>query len=148
MPRRTVAWLAIAALCSGCVAYVPMRGGTPPLQRGTVVRATLSSPAEVPLTNVTARSVQVVDGEVVESNGDELVLSALWLRSTNGVEHKGIGETVSVSWQGLAQVEVRRISAVRTGLLAGVLALVAILANAALSGGGGEEPPPPPPPPL
>ncbi len=141
-------WLAVAVLCGGCVAYVPVREGAPPLQRGAVVRATLSSPAEVPLTNITARGVQVVEGEVVESNGEELVLSALWLRSTNGAEHRGIGETVNVAWQGIAQVEVRRLSAVRTGLLAGVLALFAVLANAALIGGGGEEPPPPPPPPL
>jgi hypothetical protein len=99
------------------------------------------------LINLTANNVVQVDGEVVRWEEDRLVLSAWWLRGANGIEHRGIGETVNIPRGFLGSVERKQVSVARTGVLVGVIALLAVLAQASLGGGGGPEGPGGGPPP-
>lgn len=140
--RRTLAGLVLGELALvtvGCVAYVPVDGTAVAPRLGTEVRAHLSTPQSITLTNVTANNVVEVDGEVVRWEEDRVVLSAWWLRAGNGIEHKGIGETVNIERSSLGNVEKKTVSVVRTGAFVGFVALFAVLAQAALGGGGGPE---------
>lgn len=151
MIPRTVRYAALVGTLvagSGCYVYVPLKSSTPPPVRGAAVRARLAEPGRFRLTDVTAENVSSVDGEVVEWNADRLVLSAFWVRSNSGLEHKGVGETVVLPRTTIATVERKQISLARSSALAGGIALLAVLANAAFIGGGGVEPPPGPPPPT
>jgi len=133
---------------AGCFAYAPVSDGRPLPARGAAVRVHLTQPESFRLSTVTADRIVEVQGEVVEWNLDRLSVSAWWLRSVVGTEHRAIGETLVIPRGDLARLEHKRFSIHRSVGLTGVLLIVTILVNSAFEGGGGEPPPPPPPPPL
>lgn len=142
---RKLLVLCLVAL-TGCYTYAPARGA--PAVRGMSVRAQLAAPMDFRLTELTANNVVSVTGEVVRQDPDTLVLSAQWLRAQSGYQFPASGETIVIPADRLADVERRRISAVRSaaivaaGALAGVL-FVTILEGGGGGGGTGRNPPTP-----
>jgi hypothetical protein len=134
--------LACSVVGSGCFHYVPL--SEPPTQ-GMPVRAHLEPPVEVDLTHVTARSVVRVQGEVVASHPDQLVLSAFHIWGDNGLDWYADGETVRLPASSVALLELKRLSGRRTVLAAvGLVAasyLVQATLRAAVGGGEGGGPP-------
>jgi hypothetical protein len=142
--RATIASGLIAL--TGCYSYAPIAGGHP--ARGTQVRARLSTPEDLALTEVTVASVVSFDAEVVRSGEDSLVVSAVALRSQSGVEFAGSGETLAIPASSVASLEERRFSLLRSSVLivaAGTAAslLFAALGSIAAGGGGGKPDPNP-----
>ena len=131
---------------TGCYSYVPLAGSFPP--RGTQVRASLSTPENVALRDVTVSNVVLLDAEVVRSDQDSLVLSAMSLRSGSGTDYPAAGETVSIPASSVQSLETRRFSPLRSSVLIVAAGAAAALVFAALgtvdSGGGGGKPGPRP----
>ncbi len=132
-----VALVTMVIQATGCYSYVVVNSGAPLPSTGAEVRAHLTEPGRFRLTNITAENVVRVDGEVVRWGPDQLVLSAFWLRSRGGLEHKGVGETVVIPRTRIATLERKQVSAVRSGGFIGVTILLAALVTAAFGGGGG-----------
>jgi len=149
MRRRLFVPIVVAGIAgSGCFSYQSVPRELPLPDRGASVRAHLSEPGRFRLFDVTAENVVRVDGEVVGWSTDSLIMSAWWLQSGSGLEHKGVGETVALNRSALTAVERKRFSVARSGALVGVIALLSVLAGATVEavGAGSSNPPGPVPP--
>jgi hypothetical protein len=136
--------LALSLGASGCFQYVPVEGVPP---QGTPVRAGLSRPVAIELSDLTANNIVEVRGEIVAGQSEEIVLSAFALRAANEFEYPGRGQTVSLPRDAVARLEQKRISVSRTALAtAGLVGLgyLVQLALKAVGGGGGGDPGGPP----
>lgn len=147
--RVLTAALFVGSLAA-CYKYVPVHANPAPheLRQGTAVRVQLSEPGQFKLTELIADNVFVVDGELVRVDQDALVLSAFWLRTGTGYEHKGIGETVIIPLETIAALERKAVSFWKTAGLAGGWVALSVLGIVALTSGGEGSPgggPPPPP---
>ena len=142
--RATVAALLIGL--TGCYSYVPL--GTSRPERGAEIRARLSRPADLTLTEVTVNDVVALDAEVVRSGEDSLVVSAMSLRSQSGAAFSAAGESVSIPATSIESLEAKRFSVVRSSVLIVAASAAASLLFAALgtleSGGSGGKPGPQP----
>ena len=133
-------------LLNGCYSYAPV--ATSPLARGTAVRARLSQPTDIRLTDVSVNNTSVVVGEVVSHDADTLTLSAFSLRAATGYSVPATGETVKIPAGQVARIERRRLDGLRSALLVGTFTLGSALLFAALGsgvggrGGGGGKPAP------
>lgn len=132
---------------SGCYSYVPVGAGAHPT-RGTQVRARLSRPENVALSDLTVSNVVLMDAEIVRSDADSLVVSAMSLRSATGGAFAAAGETVAVPASSVESLEERRMSAIRSTVLvvaAGTLAALLFRGFGTLDdGAGGGKPGPRP----
>jgi hypothetical protein len=137
----------MTAIGSGCFAYAPLNGANPLPAQGSSVRAHLSEPGAFSLSDVTANNVIRVDGEVVQWDPDQLVLSAWWMRSRSGLEHKGVGETVLIPRSDIATLEHKQIAPGRTVAFVAAVVGFVLLIGSQFGGGGADEGPGPPPPP-
>jgi hypothetical protein len=141
--RATVA--SALLVLTGCYTYAPV--GTAPA-RGAHVRARLSTPQNVALTDLTVSNVVLLDAEVVRSGPDSLVVSALSLRSLSGGDFAAAGETVAIPRTSLEAVDARSFSWWRSAGLIVAAGTVTSLLFAALgtidSGAGGGKPGPRP----
>lgn len=133
---RTFLVLLLAAL-TGCYSYVPI--GELRTERGSSVRARLSTPEDVRLSAVTVNDVVLVDGEVVTQGTDTLVLSALALQSQAGSEYLAAGETVMIPAASVSSLEAKRFSIVRTGLVTIAAAAASVLLFSVFESGGGGD---------
>jgi hypothetical protein len=132
-------------LLGGCFSYVAL--GTPMPRRGTDVVARLSAPLAVPLQDVTVREVYVATGKVTYADDDSLVLAVERFRSEAGTDYPGLGTSITVRRNQIAELQERRIAAGKTVLLlgAGAAALVAIVYSVGpLLGSSSGAPPGPP----
>lgn len=140
MKRLLLRPIALLLLClsalNGCYSYARVPSETP-VDRGRV-RLHLSEPRSVALTNTTANDVVFVEGEVVRAGPDSLALSVWNLRARSGYEQRAMGETVVLPRGQMVDVERRRLSPVRSGLLAGAVVLLTTLVSSFM-GGGGED---------
>ena len=133
--------LATTAL-SGCYRYVPAPESP---ARGMAVRAYLTQPLQVPLTDITANNVTAVEGEVAVASRDTLYLSASRLFAPGGAEFLPMGETVAIPRLSLGNVQLRKVDTLGTSVsILGGIGL-AILASLLLTDelSGGERNPPP-----
>lgn len=142
--RATVASALI--VLTGCYTYAPVGSVAP--ARGEHVRARLSTPQSVALSDITVGNVVLLDAEVVRSGEDSLVVSALSLRSQSGGDFAAAGETIAIPASSLESVETRRFSLVRSSAFIVAAGAAAALLFAALgdavSGSGGGKPNPNP----
>ncbi len=133
--------LLLAALCTSCFSYSPATG---PVSQGARVRIHLQPPRDVRLSTLTANDVVRVEGELVRADPDTTVISAWMLLGRSGLDFVAAGETVHLPVGGVAQVEVRKVSLLRSAAV-GVAALLGLaLIDRAIGGGGGggDDPPP------
>lgn len=136
--RGSMSWVAIVFLSTGCSQYVAVSGTGVSPRRGASVRAHLRVPEEYPAGDIIVPNVATIAGEMVERNNDEVLVSSLWVRSIGGLEHRGIGETISIPLGNLQALEVKRVAPLQTAVFVGLVGLVAALLPLALSGGGGQ----------
>jgi hypothetical protein len=135
-------------LLGGCFSYVALGAATP--RRGTDVVAKLSTPLAVPLQDVTVREVNATTGKVTYADDDSLVLAVEHFRSDAGTDYPGLGTTITIRRDHIAELQERRIAAGKTVLLlgAGAVALGAIVYSVGpLLGSTSGAPPGPPTPP-
>ena len=123
-------------LATGCFAYAPARGVI--LRPDSEVRAHLGTPLKVDAGAVSVNNVQMVDGRVVRSGSDSLVLSAMRLSSSSGQQFPGDAVTVAIPRASLSSLEQRRFSPERTALVVGTTALMYLLIQSALPQGGSK----------
>jgi hypothetical protein len=135
-------------LLGGCFSYVALGIATP--RRGSDVIARLSAPLAVPLQDVTVREVNTTTGKVMYADEDSLVLAVERFRSEAGTDYPGLGTSITVRRNQIAELQERRVSTGKTVLLfgAGAAALAAIVYSVGpLLGSSSGAPPGPPTPP-
>jgi hypothetical protein len=138
----------IPLVLGACYSYVALGTATP--RPGTDVIARLSPPLAVPLQDVTVREVTTTTGKVTYADGDSLVLAVERFKSEAGTDYPGLGTSITVRRNQIAELQERRIAAGKTILLfgAGTGALVAIVYSVGpLLGSSSGAPPGPPTPP-
>lgn len=139
--RATAPVLLLTLLLSACYSYAAPRSED--LRHGARIRAHLSPPRDIRLTNITANDVVVVDGELIRSAADTTVLSAWLLHARSGFDFVGAGETVRLPSSQIAAVEERRFSYLKSaGLLGAAVLGMFVVSSVVDFGGGGDEPPP------
>lgn len=130
---------------TGCYSYGP--AGSTPLPGGTTVRARLSSPTDVRLSNISVNDAILVNGEVVQQRPDTLLLSAFSLIGQTGFFVPAGGETVRLSMDRIGLLERRKISVLRSAALfvgAGTATTLLFAAFGVGGFGGGGSPQPQP----
>ncbi len=121
-------------LLSGCYKYVPVEAGAPQLARGDPIRAHLDA-ASVDLEEVTVHNIRSVDAEVVQLNGSELIVSALWLDSnTPGIGYPGEGWTVQLPRTSVVSIDRKVFDVWRTAVVIGGAVLATYFGWDSLSG--------------
>lgn len=135
--RRIVSLVLLSLLLAGCFSYVPQPADA--LPRGATVRMALSQPVDVRLGEVTANEVVTVSGEMIRADSAVVALSATLLRSRNGYESLAGGETVLIPRERVREVERKRLSPLRTGLVASAVVVVLALIASQTGFGGGRE---------
>jgi hypothetical protein len=139
--------LFLLSATSGCYGYAPIEAGAPLPDPGSSVRIHLSPARSFELGEVTANNIAIVDGEVARWDEERLVLWPSSLRSSTGVKHRGVGQSVHILRNSIATTEGRQLSAGRTGgivavgVLAGVLAVALFGGDAGGAQGPGNGPP-------
>ncbi len=101
-----------ALLLGGCFSYVALGTATP--RRGTDVIAKLSAPLAVALQDVTVREVNATTGKVTYADDDSLVLAVEHFRSEAGTDYPGLGTTITIRRDHIAELQERRIAAGKT----------------------------------
>jgi hypothetical protein len=138
--------LALAPAATGCHRYVPVETGSARPEPGQQVRAHLNAPDRVRLTHVTAEDVVQINGELVEWDDGRVVLSAFWLKSSSGIEHRAVGETVALREDEIQTLEAKQVSVVLSAaVVVGAVAALVLIGRQFTGTGGGEDTEPPPP---
>ena len=125
-------------LLGGCTVYVPLDPGTPP-PAGTNVRATLTTPGALRVSDRVGAPVRAIEGQVLNFWGDSLGLG-LYSTTEYGRPWDST-DTLAVSAMEIFQLEEKRIDKVRTALVfggVGVLSGVVIGAVYNSLGGSGD----------
>ena len=138
----------MAPAATGCYRYTPVEADTPRPQPGQQMRVYLNEPDRVRLTHITAENVVQINGELVEWDNGRVVMSAFWLKSSAGIEHRAVGETVVVQQSSVGAMEAKRPAIAASIALTGALIVAAIIVGRTFSAGSGEgnEPGRPPSP--
>ena len=130
--------LLLSPLVIGCYSYTPIEPAAVPV--GTDVRAHISGAASDRIAPIIGQFNQrVISGKLDEKNGNEMTLEV----QTGAAPNTGnivvpLMQRVPLNRDEVTQLETRRLSPIRTGLLVGVLGVGAsIAAYAALQHGGG-----------
>ncbi|KPJ85410.1 MAG: hypothetical protein AMS18_16335 [Gemmatimonas sp. SG8_17] len=142
----TLWWLvlcAAATLLPGCYRYVPTTLSAVP--DGSNIRALLSTEAQADLRSRVGMDVEVLEGKLLESNGEQVMLSVRSVPASNTLERTlPLYQMIDVSRRGVVRVDVRRVDKFRTYGLIGVAAgAAAFMVAQAFSDGEPGSPPPP-----
>jgi hypothetical protein len=140
--RRLIALAALlptAASLSGCYAFIPTTN--PGLAAATPVSVSLTLGGTVGLQESLGQGVNEIEGTVVRSTADTLVLAVENTYTTSRQKFSSSGTTASVPRPYINQVKVRTFSKRRTVfmILGGVV--LAAVAGASAAAGGGNSPP-------
>ncbi len=131
-----------ATLLAGCYTFRPM--DRPP-RPGDHVRANLTTPGAIRLSELTGEPERSLEGEVAVVDDDALGIAVVRTRSTKDFQPQFVlKDTLLLPREDVASVELRELSPLRTGAaLAAGGGAVGYLLYRALGGGrgGGEEPP-------
>ena len=131
----------LLALC-GCSVYVPLNPDTPP-PVGTDVRARLTTPGAVRISDRLGSPVREVEGQILSFLGDSLGLS-LMATTEFGRPWDSV-DTLKLGTIEIFQLEEKKLDRRRTALLAGGVGVVSGVLIAALfrAAGGSEDGDPP-----
>ena len=137
---RVTSLLTASVLLSGCFQYVPVQPVAP--EPGTTIRAHLTDSASAMLAPAVGPGIGALEGRVLRGDeaGIELAVSAARFRFGGGSQTR-YGEPLTVPRFGIAAVEQRKLSPMRTALLAGgvVLGAVGLVVAVDPGGGGGGQ---------
>lgn len=137
--------LAFACLAlAGCYSYRPVPSGAVPLD--AQVRARLSAQQADRLGDVLPAGTRVLEGTVLESGGDALLLLVPVSSQLRGARVDVLNQRLRLSQSDIVELELKELDRGRTGLLvgAGAVALGAIVVAAIVETGGGDGPEEPP----
>ena len=138
---RTSAFVALLpVLSAGCYTFAPTELGNAPL--GTEVRALLSEPARQRLWSVVPLDRQYLDGKVIASAGDTLLLEVT-IQPAGGMPGTFL-QRIPVARQEILFLQTKQLNRRKTTMFGGVIAAAAVaVAVRILSGeaGGGAWPP-------
>lgn len=125
----------LVPLIAGCYEYqrVDVANSAP---SGQPVMLTLTDAGTANLAAELGPSVEVVGGRLLSDSGDAYVLALSESRKQNGMEIDWRGEQVSISKAFVANVQSRRFSRTRTGLLTGGVIAALVVAQRILWGPG------------
>lgn len=126
--------LALGLLLAGCFGYVPVTGDDP--TPGSSVRLRLSNPAAVELSDRVGHVVRSVEGPLVGATADSLAVDVGWRALYAGTVFEGRRDTLSFHRTEVLEMDERKLSRTRTGLLGAGFIAAAILVIRSLSGGG------------
>ena len=150
MTGRGLSLCAAAATAAlGCYTYAPAVMETVPV--GARVRALLSSEAEAALRDSLGLDLRTLNGTLVQRQDSRLLFQVRTAAGSAAFGSQPLNQRIAVSPQDVLRVDVRRMSGVRTGVLAGVLAgaaLVVAIEGFGLLRPGTPQPPPGGPPEL
>lgn len=140
-----VASSVLLVLLSACYTLTPV-GQMEPVPGHTVI-AQLSAPIEFQVVEARLQNITRVEGTLLLTTDDSLVVSAENLWSRAGVRHPALGARVAFARHAAEQLQEKRVSAGRTGLVIGAAAavLAAVLFTVQAGGGGGTPNPGPGP---
>jgi hypothetical protein len=140
-PSRTIAAVVLACMtpaATGCYSYKPVGADEIRPEPGKQVRVHLNEPDRVRLQHITAEGVVQINGELAEWDNGEVVLSAFWLRSNTGFEHRAQGETVEVDEANIRSLEAKQINVpLSVAMVVGGVAAAVIIGSAFSAGGSG-----------
>lgn len=127
--------LAVTGL-TGCFEYVPVFSASP--RQGEEVRLALAAPATVELEQGTVNGATAVSGWWIPANADSVVLSARSVETPLGQRFPALGATVRFSRSGVAAVQRKRFSVLRTAALAAAGVAAGALLGGTVAGGFGS----------
>ena len=135
-----------AAVVAGCYAYRPAEQAAAPLRPGEPVRLVLVHPAPVELRAFTVNGATRIDGELIRTDSARIDVSVWWVTTADGLEYKGVGETLELRWAQVDTLQTRALSAPRTSVLAAGFAALGVLfatrfGVGSAEGDTGPEPP-------
>jgi hypothetical protein len=135
MVRRLIVLVLALWWPLACHSYTPVAAST--LAADSAVRVRLTDQGSLDLASTVGPRAAALDGRVSAASDSALELRVLAVTRMNGVTEGWKGEPVRLTRGAVARVERERVSAMRSGLLAGGL-LAALAAAAAAFGGGGD----------
>lgn len=141
--RRSLTIVA-AALLAGCYSYIPIERGT--LVPGTLVRARLSVPGAIRLSESIGEIQRSVEGQVVHVRPDALLVAVRVRDPYGGHGFRGAApklDTLQVPEGDIAELEEKRFSTLKTGAVlgaAGAISAFVVIRLFDLAGGGGGGP--------
>ena len=135
----------LALVLSGCYVTVPVSQST--LQPGDRVRVQLTDQGADDLSRYLGPNVSTVDGRLVQNSDGVLALSVTSVALRSGEEQYWKGEQVTIPRTTVANVQGRKLSYWRSGLigaavLAGALS-IGLVSGSSSGGSGGHGPPAP-----
>jgi hypothetical protein len=137
--RSGAMWLLCAVGLGGCFSYADIPPASAPPQ-AAAVRVRLTRPMDFPISDVTVRDVVQLDGEVVEVRDTAMRLSVFGLRSQSGFGQLARGETVVFRRDAVVGLQQKRLSPLRSGLVAALIVAAAFAVKesgvVSVSGGG------------
>lgn len=142
--RRPLSIL-LAASTVGCYTYTPLHTNAAPAT-GQQVRVELTQTGSDSLSRVVGPSVQSIDGRLMLSSPEGIELGVTQVKMYSGLEQYWKGEAVTVPKPFIANIDERSFSWGKTGLLGGVIVLMALAITAGAAGGslfgggGGGQP--------
>ena len=139
-----VAGLAVASL-TGCYAFIPTTDTS--LVQTTPVTVRLTAAGAVALQPVLGSAVSEVEGTVLRSSTDSLVVAVENMYTSTRQKFSSSGTTAAIPRSLIDRVQVRTFSRKRTILMVVGSAVVGAVAAASVNSGGGSgngDPPPPP----
>jgi hypothetical protein len=130
--------LSLAAV--GCHTYQPI--ALDEIQPSMAVRARLSAERAEAIARVHSIYGRELDGEVVESNSEELVILVPLRHSTGFRSEQSLAAPLGIPNQDVLEVELKKLDWTRTGALAVAgAALLGLIASQTMDGdGGGDDP--------
>lgn len=136
--RRSSTVAALVALLSGCYAYQPV--GVEQVRPQQKVRVRLTASEANRLEQYVGTEDRDVDGQVVESSADSLMILVPGLSELRGARVETLHQRVNVARSGIADLELRQLDRPRTYLVTGVIgAIVLGIAIDQVFGHGGSD---------
>jgi hypothetical protein len=145
---RLLSTLAVLPVVQACYSYAPLdsQSATPV---GHYVALQITDRGRVGLDERLGNGVRQITGTVVTRQGNDLVVSVDRISNIDGDVDRWSGDTTRISRDFVGSMSERRISAAKTALLVGGVAVaIAVMAGSSLLGGSSEKEPPETPPNL
>jgi hypothetical protein len=147
-PGGTATATAMSTTATSATPSMAEQLGLVGLKQGTGLRIFLTEPGSYPLNHVTPNTVMQIDGDLINSDDENVRVSATWMKTAGVQEFKGNGETVTVPLDKIETVQQKKISAGKTAAMSAAIAGAVVLLGVTLGTGGGGEggggPPPNP----
>jgi hypothetical protein len=131
--------LAILTLSAACYRYTPASvDAVPP---DTDVRARLSAAEADRLSEYMPAESRVLEGKVLERNGDSILLLVPVLSELRGNRVQTLHQRLEVSRSGIVDLELRQLDRGKTGLImaGGVAAVAAVVVNSVILGASSDR---------